>query len=116
MKPTIWIINEAGHEYSKALDVVPNGELKPLTVDNINPLQVDRTLAHIAKGIAKYSRPTDYVLISGTPILSLLVGAVWFEIHDQMQILQWNAKAREYELSTIASSQVGDILDRYLLS
>jgi hypothetical protein len=114
MRHTIWIINEAGHEYEKALDVVPNAELKPLTVDNINPLQVDRTLNHLAKGIAKYSHSSDYVLVSGTPILSLLVGAIWFGLHEEMQILQWNAKVKKYELSTITERQISALIDKFL--
>ena len=112
--PTIWIVNEAGHNYEKALDLIPNGELKPLTLGDVNPLRVDRLSQNLARGIARYVRESDYMLISGTPVLNAIALTLWMIQHRSCKLLQWNAKLREYELSTITLDNFTRILDKEL--
>lgn len=110
--PVVWVVNKAGHDYS---DAERYGELKALTLDDINPLAVDRLANHLARGIASFAKPEDYVLVSGTPIITGLTFAMWLMHFDQLQVLQWNAKSREYELQTITRNQVSNLLERHLL-
>lgn len=107
--PTVWICNEAGHDYS---DAKRFGEIKPLTLGNVNPLQLDRLNWHIAHGIAKYANPDDYLLISGTPMVNASALLIWLTAFRSAKVLQWNAKRRKYVLSTITLSQIEDIIDK----
>lgn len=113
-KPTIWIGNEAGHPYHRALDVVPGADLKPLTIGNVNPLLFDRLSYEIAKGIVNYVDREDYLLISGTPMISGIAVHLWLLHHGKIKILQWNAKRREYELIEKEADDMSEILQREL--
>jgi hypothetical protein len=108
----VWIVNEAGHPYEKAREVVGECVFDYLTVGNVNPLRVDRMLFHLAKGIAKYSRKDDYVLISGTPMLNAGAILLWVLFHKSARVLQWNAKKRNYELTTIELDHILNMLER----
>lgn len=111
-KPVVWVVNKAGHDYS---DAERYGELKALTLDSINPLAVDRLANHLARGIARFARPEDYVLVSGTPVITGLTFTLWLSRFDELQLLQWNAKAREYELRVVTQNQLSNLLERHLL-
>ena len=114
MNPTIWIVNAAGHAYDKAVELIPSGELRPLTLGDVNPLRVDRLSKNIARGIVKFVKPDDYMLISGTPILNAITLSLWLIHHDSCNVLQWNAKQRLYELSTIENNNLVRLLDEEL--
>lgn len=110
--PTIWIINEAGHPYEKALELVPGAELKPLTLGDINPLKVDRLNWHIARGVARFAKADDYLLISGSPIINAMAVLLWVIWFGQARILQWNAKFRNYELASVNEEELEKLLNR----
>lgn len=112
---TIWIINEAGHKYDRAKKIFPDAEIRSLTLGDINPLRLDRLSYHLARGIVKYCKEGDALLISGTPIVNALTLTMWFMFYEEAKILQWNAKAQEYELTTLTRSQLQGTLDRQLL-
>jgi hypothetical protein len=114
MRPTVWIVNESGHDYDKALEAVPNGELKPLTVGRVNPHQVDRLSDEIAQGIGRYAQPGDYLLISGTPVLNLLAGILWSMRFGDMNLLQWDAKFREYKKYKVDDGNLRRLLEKHL--
>jgi len=112
--PTIWIVNEAGHEYDKALELVPDATLSFLSIGNINPLAFDRMIDTFAQGIIKYVKPGDYLLISGTPPANAVVLLLWFLHFDECQILLWNAKLRQYKLVTPSMKQVKSIMQMHM--
>ena len=112
MKCTIWIINEAGHDYDKALDLIEDADLRPLTLGNINPLRVDRLTATLARGITRFVKKEDYALIAGTPVLNAIAITLWILHHGECNILQWNAKNKEYELSTLSREHMGRLLEK----
>lgn len=97
--PTIWVVNDAGHSTEKALKIVPNGIIKPLTVGNINPLLVDRLARHLVHGIVSYGKREDYVLLCGYITVNALAVHLWMMHFGHIKILQWNAKRRHYELT-----------------
>ena len=110
--PTCWIVNEAGHDYSRALDIIEDGsELRPLTQGNSSPLLVDRNNWHLARGIAKFAHEDDYILISGTPMLNAQALLIWMLHFKKARILQWNAKRRKYILTTITLEQMQNLID-----
>jgi hypothetical protein len=110
-RPIIWIANEAGHSYESALELVPNGELRPLTRGSINTLYLDRMNFDLAKGIATLSDPEDFVIWCGRPGVNAMVTALWLLQHSQIKVLQWNAKMRHYELRTVTRENLESLLD-----
>lgn len=110
--PTVWICNEAGHDYK---DAEQYGEVKPLTLGNVNPLQLDRLNWHIARGIARYASPEDYLLISGTPMVNASALLIWLLKFREAKVLQWDAKRRKYVLSTITLDHIETIIEKEML-
>lgn len=116
--PTVWIANEAGHPYDKVrilLNKVRPLYIRPLTLDDVNPLEIDRLNWHLARGIVHYVKPDDYLLISGTPMVNAAAYAMWLLHHGKCQVIQWNAKLRRYELKVIDRNDLGAVLERQLL-
>ncbi|HET7322072.1 MAG TPA: hypothetical protein VFI96_06230 [Longimicrobiaceae bacterium] len=116
-RPTIWIINEAGHPYHRALDLISDAELKPLTLGDINPLRTDRLNYHLAEGIGKYGKVEDYLLISGTPMVNAMAVLLWTLRFGEARILQWNAmrSKRCYELTTVVKEDLEHLLESFML-
>jgi hypothetical protein len=102
-EPTIWIVNEAGHPYYHAKDTIPEGRAKfiPFTTGNVNPFHVDRHAKEIARGISRYARENDYVLVCSLPVLNFLVGAIWLQNFPSVQLLIWDAKNSEYVIRKV---------------
>lgn len=110
--PTVWIVNEAGHNYAPAEKY---GELKRLTMGDINPLQPDRLAYHLARGIGGYTAEDDFLLVSGTPTVNALALVLWLQRWKKAKLLQWNAIEENYELSTITLSNLNRLLEREIL-
>lgn len=111
--PTVWIANECGHSYD---DAKRFGELKSLTVGNINPLRPDRLAFNIARGIARYADEKDYLLVSGTPTVNMIALELWLSRFGTVQLLQWNAKTKEYSLSILKRDQMLTLLDKAMVA
>lgn len=113
-KTIIWVANEAGHSYEKALDIVPEADIKPLTLGNINPLNFDRLSYHIARGVTHFVKRDDYLLISGTPVVNAVAMHIWLLHFGRIKLLQWNAKRREYELTEKENDDFKNLIQREL--
>ena len=112
---TIWVVNEAGHNYEKAKDVAtPDSKIDFLTKDDINPHRVDRLSKQLAKGIVSYARADDFLLISGTPMVNALAVWIWMIHFGQCQVLQWDAKHRLYRLTTLDDGHMRSLMQRIL--
>ena len=112
---TVWIVNEAGHDYDKARSIAGDDcRFSHLTEDDINPHRVDRLSKHIARGIIKYAKVTDYVLISGTPMVNALAIWIWMVHFGKCQVLQWDAKHRVYKLSTLKDDATRRMMQKVL--
>ena len=107
-EPQVWIVNESGHDYSRAKSF---GELGKLTLGDVNPLQLDRLNWHLARGVVKFTDSEDYLLISGTPVLNAMAVHLWLRHHGKCKILQWNAKNRDYELTEVNADHLLRILE-----
>jgi len=112
--PTIWIVNEAGHDFSRATDAVPGAMIQPLTIGDINPTSFDRLMFNAARGIGKFAKAEDFILISGTPILNAIVVALWMQQFKICNILQWDARKRRYQKFVISSDRMKDVLDEQM--
>ncbi len=109
----VWVANESGHDYVPAEQY---GEVKPLTIGNQNTFRLDRLLAHITRGICKFTHEDDYLLISGSPVINAIAFQVWLQTHPRCNLLQWRAKTREYLLTTVTRAQVERLVDKELMS
>lgn len=91
-KPVVWLINEGGHDYSRAAKF---GRLVPLTTGSINPFNVDRMMALI-KPRLEVAHADDYLLISGLQILNAVVLAMWLRRFGYANVLQWSIHKQLY--------------------
>ena len=112
--PVVWIANSAGHPYYKVLQLIPDAEIKPLTLDDANPLEVDRLCWHIARGIANYCSKSDYLLISGTPMVNAACFSLWLLHFGECNLIQWNASTRKYEKRFIELENLKRILEEQM--
>ena len=112
--PTIWVVNEAGHNYSDALSLIPNSKLEFLSIGNINPLFFDRTTDTFAEGIAKYVKEGDYLLISGTPPANAVVYYLWMLMFKEVNALLWDAKKGRYKIARLTEDHARTLLQSHL--
>lgn len=105
-KPTVWIINKGGHTYRKAEKF---GALVPVTTDKINPFRPDRLALEIASKL-KHGYVEDFLLLSGPPIANALAICLWLRKFPTVNVLQWSANGREYELRTIDSEILEELM------
>jgi hypothetical protein len=111
---TVWVANAAGHPYHKVLSLVPDAEIKSLTMDDVNPLEIDRLMWHLARGIGKYVQADDYLLISGTPMVNAAAFTLWLLHFGRCNLVQWNAVKRAYELKNVERENLGRILEQHM--
>lgn len=89
-----WVVNKGGHNYT---DAERFGRLMPITTGTINPFNTDR-LALLVSYRIKEADPNDFVVISGMPILNMIVAILWMARFEQMNVLQWSTTGNRYEL------------------
>lgn len=112
---TVWVANEAGHPYHKIKEKLGDEVIiKSLSLGDINPLRVDRLTWHIGRGIASYAREGDYLLISGTPIVNALALTMWLQMWPTCKLALWDAKKREYLISTVERDNLANILQAHV--
>lgn len=108
--PKVWIVNDGGHDYSKARQF---GELDVLTEGDVPVFKLERVWKNLCLKILE-AQPDDYVLISGTPILTGLVLHLWFLTFGECNILQFDAKSRRYQPDTLDPVTLAETLERTL--
>lgn len=114
MPASIWLANDIGHSgYERAKRIAgEDAIISPLTIGNVNVLQLDRLTWTLAQGIAKYVKPEDFLLFSGTAIIPAMALLLWVTMHGQCKILLWNAKARDYRQYVITAEGIRELLSR----
>ncbi len=111
----VWVANEAGHPYHKIKEKLGDDVLiKSLSLGDINPLRVDRISWHLGNGIGRFVKETDCLLISGTPIVNALALTMWLLVHKKCRMALWDAKKREYIISTVETENLKNILQRHI--
>ncbi len=111
---TVWVANEAGHPYHKIKEKLGEVVIKPLSLGDINPLRVDRLTWHLGRGIASFVKEDDYLLISGTPIVNALALTMWLQMFSTCKLALWDAKKREYLISTLERDNLANILQQHV--
>lgn len=98
----VFIVNSAGHDYSKAHE---HGEVVILTEGNINPMKLDRLLYTLQQKL-KTAEEEDLILISGHQTINCLTAMVMMDRFDRANFLVFDAKLRTYIPRTITRSQL----------
>ena len=111
----VWVANEAGHTYHKIkAKLGKDVQIKSLSLGDINPLRVERLTWHLGRGIASFVREGDCLLISGTPIVNALALTMWLLMFPTCKLALWDAKKREYLISTIERDNLANILQHHV--
>lgn len=114
---TVWVANAAGHPYHKIRAKLGKDiRIESLSLGDINPLRVDRLSWHLARGIARFVKDGDYLLVSGTPIVNALALTMWLQMYPTCNLALWDAKNGEYIISKVERDNLANILQAHVES
>jgi hypothetical protein len=93
-EPKVYIINSAGHDYSKAERF---GELIVLSEGSLPVFAVDRIRLIYEKGLQEYDSERDFLLLSGNLIPNVIAtGVAIMKSGGHISVLIFDAKRRVY--------------------
>ena len=113
-RPHIYIVNDAGHNFTLAIDIIPTGKFVKMTKGKVNVTQADRMAYFMAEHIA-LSEDTDFLLLSGSPVLNALAAALWMVRHKKMTLLIFDGKGQKYIQNVIYRDNLANILDEFIM-
>lgn len=90
--PRVYVSNFAGHDYTEA-EVY--GEIRSITQGFISFQSLDRLKFTIAQALQE-TTPDDWLLLSGTNIISVLASLLWYQKHGVVKILNFDKTTRKY--------------------
>ena len=93
-EPYVFLMNFAGHDIS---DAMKYGKVINLTEGNLPLNNTDRIMYGVAERLKEYNYnpKTDYIAISGSPVLATLITRV-LSRYREIKTLNFNAKTRKY--------------------
>lgn len=94
MRPRVFVVNWSGHDFSKAEKY---GEIIKLTEGLVNIFNPERLLHFYLTKLKekKFNFRIDYILISGSPVVNLLLG-IALENYESVNLLIYDAKKANY--------------------
>ncbi len=101
-QPIVWILNDGGHDYSKA---ERHGRMVPMTTGGINPFSPDRLMVNLASRI-RNAVEEDFVISGGSPMLNSILSAMWLTRFDKIKWLVWSNKQSKYEIVTVTKGAI----------
>lgn len=103
----VFVTNYAGHDYETAKSY---GEIYWITRGYVSFQSLDRVKFLITEQVVK-SDKDDWLLLSGTPIISVIATLVWYAIHKKVKLLVYDRKGHgEYRELIITEGNVADLL------
>jgi len=109
-QPRVFVANFAGHDYTKAKKY---GEVVFVTKGFISFQGLDRLKFQIAERLLD-SRPEDWLALSGTNIINVLAGILWYQRHGVVKILNFDKTSQTYRelIVTVDNNQkLFEVLD-----
>lgn len=104
--PKVYITNTAGHDFTQAKKF---GEIVWITRGFVSFQSLDRLKYKIIDQI-KDSTPDDYLLISGTLLVSIVAAIAWYEMHQKVCILVHSRNdGDDYRKFVITKENIHDI-------
>ena len=112
---TIFVVNDSGHRYdlAKKLPGLHNARYTYLTRGSISPTKVDRIAFSLIQGIAE-SKESDFLLLSGSPIINALAGMIWTLQHPTCNLLIFDAKKQGYVRRILSVDNLATMLEKRL--
>ena len=108
-KAKIYIVNDAGHDFSNAFDYTDLPRLQAqvnLTEGSQDIFDTDR-MVYTIKQRLKHSLKEDYILLSGSSVLNAIAVGIQMLRFGEVNLLLYNAKERRYVLRTITLEKMG---------
>jgi hypothetical protein len=103
----VFVTNFAGHDYEKAKQF---GELYWITKGYVSFQSLDRVKFLITEQVVK-SDKDDWLLLSGTPMISVVAALVWYALHKRVKLLVHDSKGDGvYRQLIISEGNVTDLL------
>lgn len=99
--PTVWVISDSGHDYTKA---APLGEVKFVFDGPVNVFASDRLVKEIEAKMVD-AQEGDYVLPSGATLANCLIFTLLCLRFGKVSILIYSFKKQNYEVRTIHLNQ-----------
>lgn len=93
----VFVVNAGFHDYSSAES---RGKLVAVTSGNVNVFATDRIEAQIQE-VLKTSHSSDWLLLSGSPVLVALAVGYMYRLHGQVNCLIWDTSIRDYVPRTL---------------
>jgi hypothetical protein len=94
----VYVTNKSPtHDYVSATSY---GALRFVTMGNYPVFKTARLIEEITTALV-YSRPEDFILFSGSAVVSALVMSVWLEMHGKANVLLWDRVNSKYVLRPI---------------
>lgn len=89
------------------------GSLRPLTNGKYSIFRTTKIIEDIAHGIST-TEPEDYLLFSGSSVISALALCLWLMHHGQCNILLWDAQEKRYVDRLITRGDLRIVLENTL--
>lgn len=106
-KPCVFITNYAGHDFGKAERY---GEIRWITKGYVSFQSLDRVKFLVTEQVVK-SDKEDWLLLAGTPLLSVIAVLIWYAIHKQVKLLVFDRKGeKDYRELIITERNISDLL------
>ena len=102
----VFFLNWAGHDLNPAKKF--SNEIVLITKGDQDLFELDRLRYRINEVIKEndFDYENDFVVLSGSSIMTYLIGTIFGENFSKINILLWDAKAQQYKLQTHSSKTV----------
>lgn len=81
----VYVVNHGGYSYDTAKRF---GNLIFMSKGYVTPENLDDVKEKL-HSIIRTSLPTDYLLLSGSPLLCVIAASIWTKHHGAARILHW---------------------------
>lgn len=103
VRSTVFVSNlSADHDYSATTEY---GVLRPITMGNYPIFKIGRLVEEISK-VVVHSTPQDYLVLSGSSVVSSLCLTLWMLRHGTCQLLLYDRGSSRYTMRILAREQL----------
>ena len=102
----VYVLNKGYHNYAEAGKY---GKSVFVTEGPVHVFKVDALLHTLKTSLVNYCPETDYLLLSGPVILSVLSVSVLLKRFESINLLLFDAKNQNYSVRKLSNEMVGGI-------
>lgn len=108
-EPRVFVTNYAGHDYEAAEKF---GKPIFITRGFVNFYSLDRVKYYLAQELQNCT-PDDYLLLSGSSFLAVILAVLWYEKHGKVRILNWDKKGETYREMVLTEKNITQLLESF---